>query len=69
MIDQHYGGSDGFWDFLMARDNEKCLLGCSIKGYGKEGPLVLEGKNSGLILNHAYSLNDIMEMDDPHNEG
>jgi len=69
MIDQHYGGADGFWDFLMARDNEKCLLGCSIKGYGKEGPLVLEGKNSGLILNHAYSLNDIMEMDDPHNEG
>lgn len=37
MIEQHYGGSKGFWDFLLARDNEKCLLGCSIKGNGKEG--------------------------------
>jgi len=37
MIDQHYGGSDGFWAFLLARDQDSCLLGCSIKGNGKEG--------------------------------
>jgi hypothetical protein len=44
-------------------------MGCSIKGNGKNGPLVLNGKNSGLIMNHAYSLNDIMEFDDPFNKG
>lgn len=64
MIDQHYGGSDGFWAFLLARDNDSCLMGCSIKGNGKEGQLILEGQPSGLILNHAYGLNDIMELDD-----
>jgi len=64
MIDQHYGGSDGFWAFLMARDQDSCLMGCSIKGNGKEGQLILDGTPSGLILNHAYGLNDIMELDD-----
>ena len=39
-------------------------MGCSIKGYGKEGELMLEGKPCGLILNHAYSLNDIIEFPD-----
>jgi len=38
MIEQHMGGSNGFWAFLMARDGDKCLMGCSIKGNGKEGP-------------------------------
>lgn len=37
MIEDHYGGKDGFWAFLMDRDNDGCLLGCSIKGYGKVG--------------------------------
>jgi len=64
MIEQHYGGSDGFWAFLMARDQDNCLMGCSIKGNGKEGQLILDGTPSGLILNHAYGLNDIMELDD-----
>jgi hypothetical protein len=44
-------------------------MGCSIKGYGKNGPQMIEGKPSGLILNHAYGLNDIMEFDDPDNKG
>jgi len=38
MIDRFYGGYKGFWKFLLDRDNDGCLLGCSIKGYGKEGP-------------------------------
>jgi hypothetical protein len=38
MIAQHYGGSDGFWKFLNDRDDDNCLMGCSIKGNGKEGP-------------------------------
>lgn len=44
-------------------------MGCSIIGNGKSGPLVVDGKDSGLILNHAYSLNDILEIADPFNEG
>jgi len=69
VIDQHYGGSEGFWAFLLARDQDSCLMGCSIKGYGKNGPQMIEGKPSGLILNHAYGLNDIMEFDDPDHKG
>ena len=64
MIDQHCGGSDGFWAFILERDNDSCLLGCSIKGNGKEGQLIIDGTPSGLILNHAYGLNDVMELDD-----
>lgn len=42
-----------------------CLMGCSIKGNGKEGPLIVDGAPTGLILNHAYGINDIMELSDP----
>lgn len=65
MISQNYGGAEGFWNFLLQRDNDGCLLGCSIKGYGKEGPQILEGMPTGLILNHAYGINDIFEFKDP----
>ena len=40
-------------------------MGCSIKGNGKEGELIIDGKPCGLILNHAYGLNDIFEIKDP----
>jgi len=40
-------------------------MGCSIKGNGKEGGQVVDGKPTGLILNHAYGLQDIMELEDP----
>lgn len=65
MIEQHMGGSNGFWAFLMARDGDKCLMGCSIKGNGKEGPQIVEGVPTGLILNHAYGITDIMTFKDP----
>ena len=52
----------------MARDGDQCLMGCSIKGMGKEGPQVVDGAPTGLILNHAYSLNDIMEIEDPYDK-
>jgi len=38
MIEQHYGGHDGFWAYILARRQDACLMGCSIKGNGKEGP-------------------------------
>jgi len=68
-IQQHYGGAEGFWKYLLARKNESCLMGCSIKGNGKNGPLIINGKNTGLIMNHAYSLNDIIEFEDEFNKG
>jgi len=68
MIAQNYGGADGFWDFLVKRDQEGCLLGCSIIGHGKRGPQVNEGKPSGLILGHSYGINDVFVLQDPENK-
>lgn len=68
MVQQNYGGSEGLWKMLKARDNESCLMGCSIKSE-KGGPLVLNGKDSGLLCNHAYGLNDVIEFADPYNKG
>jgi len=31
-IKANYGGEDGFWKFLVERDQDNCLMGCSIKG-------------------------------------
>jgi hypothetical protein len=39
-------------------------MGCSIKGYGKEGPFIIDGHPTGLILNHAYGIRDIIELPD-----
>ena len=39
-------------------------MGCSIKSEGN-GALIIDGKDSGLIQNHAYGLNDVMELNDP----
>lgn len=64
MIEQNYGGSQGFWEFLKQRRYDNCLMGCSIKGNGKEGELMIEGKSCGLILNHAYGIQDIVEFPD-----
>jgi hypothetical protein len=66
MIEQHYGGEEGFWNFILDRDHDGCLMGCSIKGNGKEGPHMLDGLPSGLILNHAYGISDIVQFDDPY---
>ena len=68
MIKKHYGDEDGFWKFLLERQNDGCLFGCSIKGYGKVGQQMIDGKETGLIMNHAYGINDIMEMDDKYDK-
>ena len=38
-------------------------MGCSIKGQGKEGPHIGDDGPTGLIMNHAYGLNDIIELE------
>ena len=53
----------------MARDRDNCLMGCSIKGNGKEGTHIGDDGPTGLIMNHAYGLNDIIELDDPFIKG
>ena len=68
MIKDHYGGEEGFWKFLLDRKQDSCLMGCSIKGNGKEGPLIIEGVPTGLIMNHAYGLNNILELEDPYDK-
>jgi hypothetical protein len=68
MIEQHYGGEQGFWEFILDRDNDRCLMGCSIKGNGKGGPQIVDGQPTGLILNHAYGITDVVEFIDPFNK-
>jgi len=68
MVKKHYGGEEGFWNFLIDRKQDNCLMGCSIKGNGKEGPLIIEGVPTGLIMNHAYGLNDIFELEDRYDK-
>ena len=65
MVEQHYGGKEGFWNFLLQRKQDNCLMGCSVKGNGKEGALIVDGAPTGLILNHAYSILGVMAIEDP----
>ena len=45
-------------------------MGCSVKGKGTEANHKdAQGKETGLICNHAYGLNDIIEIEDPFNKG
>jgi len=37
-------------------------MGCHVNGHGKEGPQVVDGHPTGLILNHAYGVSDIIEF-------
>ena len=54
--------ADGFWRFLMERFRDRCIMGCSVKGNGKSGELILDGHPTGLMLNHAYSLMHVWEI-------
>jgi len=68
-VKKYYGGgTGGFWKFLYQRKQENCLMGCSIKGEGKEGPQIIDGVPSGLILNHAYGIQDVMELEDKYDK-
>ena len=60
--------SDGFWAFLLNRSQDNCLMGCSIKGYGKAGELILDGTPTGLILNHAYAIQAVVSLSDPYDK-
>jgi len=61
-IQSHYGGREGFWKFLQSRKQDNCLMGCSVAGNGKSGPQFVDGRATGLILNHAYGITDVIEL-------
>ena len=44
-------------------------MGCSIYFKGKTGEHIQDGKPSGLILNHAYSLRNIFELNSKEKKG
>ena len=46
----------------MERYRDRCIMGCSVKGNGKSGELILDGHPTGLMLNHAYSLLHVWEV-------
>lgn len=43
--------------------DDGCLLGCSIKGYGKTGQRLIDGEKCGLIMDHAYAIQDVIYDD------
>lgn len=53
-----------YWDFLKKMKKLGNLMGCSIKGSGKDGQFLLDTKPTGLIMNHAYAILDIFEIQD-----
>lgn len=63
MIENYGKDKDGFWEFLYSRKKQGCLLGCSIKSE-KNGAQVTDGVPTGLINNHAYGLESVIEIDD-----
>ena len=63
MIVNYGKDKDGFFEFLMHRKLQGCLMGCSIKS-AKNGAQVVDGVPTGLINNHAYGLENVIEIED-----
>ena len=59
------GDKDTFWEFLLSRVKEKCLMGCSRSNNG-EKEIVINGERTGIIAGHAYSVLDAFEMPNPN---
>lgn len=51
----------------MQRRQDKCLMGCNIFKAGKHGPHLQDGRPTGLILNHAYGIQDVFTIKDYSN--
>jgi hypothetical protein len=44
-------------------------MGCSINGNGQQSPHLIDGQPSGLLCNHSYSIEDLIEFKDKTNPG
>lgn len=53
---------DSFWAMLLNNKEDGSLMGASIKGDGKEGELIIDGRPTGLVMNHAYSIKDLFNL-------
>ena len=53
------------WEKLRGHRLEGTLMGCSCEGDGTETELVYEGEPTGLLAGHAYSLLDVVFVNNP----
>lgn len=56
-----------FWEFLETMKENGCLMGCSVTG-GTEKSIRIDGMDTGIMSGHAYSLNDVFEIQNPERE-
>jgi len=59
------GGADGLWAFLKDHREDKSIMSCNIKIFGKHektGEVIRDGVPSGLLFNHSYGLLDLIEL-------
>ena len=57
--------TDELWVKLQKYREDRTLMGCSIEGDGVEGDVVVDGERTGLLSRHAYSIIDILTLEDP----
>jgi len=55
---------DTFWTFLLERDREGSMMGCSVTG-DVEREVVIDGFKTGIMTGHAYGIIDVFELKDP----
>lgn len=56
-----------FWEFLNTMKDNGCLMGCSVTG-GTEKSIRIDGVDTGIMSGHAYSLNDVFEIENLERE-
>ena len=54
---------EGFWKYLERMRDYGSLMGCSVTG-GTEHSIRIDGVDTGIMSGHAYSLNDVFELQD-----
>jgi Ca2+-binding EF-hand superfamily protein len=57
--------TEALWARLEQYRKDRTLMGCSIEGEGTEGDVVFEGEMTGLLSRHAYSIIDVLNLQDP----
>jgi len=57
------GDKEEFWQFLLDRDIECCMMGCSVTG-DVEREVVIDGFKTGIMTGHAYGIIDVFELRD-----
>ena len=61
---EQLGSKDKLWQLLIDIKRSGALMGCSIVGTGSEESVFYEGEDTGLVNNHAYSIQSVVEVVD-----